>query len=124
MTGKLRSDGDEFWLRFPGDPGQSLITRKNKALQLKNELLACDSFTALQVVKQRWSVDGDNGDGWVKTVYNRVLTVGEQSKVMSLCNDLGSQTNLLDRSEPSQTEADDQTEEWETVEQITDAYGF
>lgn len=102
-TGRWRADGDEFWLRFPGDPSHPLVTRKNKALQLRNELLACDSIAALQRVKQRWSVDDDGGEGWCKPVFNRVLTTHEQDRL-----------RFLSAVQPY-------SDEWEEVESIPNA---
>nr|MBW4523382.1 hypothetical protein [Scytolyngbya sp. HA4215-MV1] len=85
-TWRWRSDDDEFWGRFPGSYDQPLVTRKNRALQLRNELLKCSQLSELNAVKARWAIsdelgNNDGGETWCSLIYNRVLTTQERSRI-------------------------------------------
>ena len=75
-----RKASDPFWLlHFPTeDPQVSTATRKNQALQCRNELLAAKTASELKATKTQWT------EVFTKRVWNRVLTKAEQRKIIAV----------------------------------------
>jgi putative DNA primase/helicase len=74
---RWRDDSDPFWDRLETSPEASTVTRKNRALQIRNEWLAAKSADELKQLKQQWIKEA-------KFVWNRVLTCAEQRQLEGL----------------------------------------